>query len=71
MSGLTVTSTRDFRYQTRCAMKKTVQQKKDREVRFHIRNEIRDEISQEVTEELNTIKNSYRRSSRTQRNIRM
>ena len=31
MSGLTVTSTRDFRYQTRCAMKKTVQQKKDRE----------------------------------------
>jgi hypothetical protein len=74
MSGLTKISNRETRYQSRCAMKRNIQQNKDREerlrarneIRDEISNEIRDEISNEVTEELNTIKNRYRRHTRTQ-----
>lgn len=66
MSGLTKLSNRETRYQSRCVMKKNIQQNNDRDERLRMRNEIRDEISNEVTEELNTIKNTYRRSTRTQ-----
>ena len=65
MSGLTNITSRETRYQSRCSMKKNIQQSKDRIERLHTRNEIRDDISKEVAEELNSIKNTYRRSNRT------
>ena len=72
-------SDRQCRYNDRCLKKKHIEQRQDRQERFHAREQIRDtqsytfknEVKQEVKEEMETRKRSSSVSKQVRRSLRV